>query len=102
MFSQVSVNLFLWPGGGRGVGISDTRSHVGVVGIERERVDILVGVGIHRGYPRCKYTQGINIQGVDIPRPVGILTCSGGHQNTYGWQAGGTHPTGRLSANEVV
>ena len=24
-------------------------------------------------------------------------TPSGGHQNTYGWQAGGTHPTGMLS-----
>ena len=26
-----------------------------------------------------------------------VLTSSGGHQNTYGWQAGGTHPTGMLS-----
>ena len=27
----------------------------------------------------------------------GVLTPSGGHQNMYSWQAGGTHPTGMLS-----
>ena len=26
-----------------------------------------------------------------------VLTPSGGHRNTYGWQAGGTHPTEMLS-----
>ena len=26
-----------------------------------------------------------------------LLTPSGGHQNMYGWQAGGTHPTEMLS-----
>ena len=26
-----------------------------------------------------------------------LLTPTGGHQNMYGWQAGGTHPTGVLS-----
>ena len=26
-----------------------------------------------------------------------LLTSSGGHQNTYGYQAGGKHPTGMLS-----
>ena len=26
-----------------------------------------------------------------------VLTLSGGHRNTYGWQAGGTHPTEMLS-----
>ena len=30
----------------------------------------------------------------DLPLP--ILTSSGGHRNTYGWQVGGTHPTGML------
>ena len=35
----------------------------------------------------------------DIPRgytPPLVLTPSGGHQNTYGWQVDGTHPTGML------
>ena len=26
-----------------------------------------------------------------------VLTSSGGHRKVYGWQAGGTHPTGMLS-----
>ena len=26
-----------------------------------------------------------------------LSTISGGHRKTYGWQAGGTHPTGMLS-----
>ena len=26
-----------------------------------------------------------------------LSTISGGRRNTYGWQAGGTHPTGMLS-----
>ena len=26
-----------------------------------------------------------------------VVTPSGGHRNTYGWQAGSTHPTGMLS-----
>ena len=30
------------------------------------------------------------------PLPL-LLTRSGSHQNIYGWQAGGTHPTGMLS-----
>ena len=33
--------------------------------------------------------------GPEINSPV--LTPSGGHQNTYGWQADGTHPTGMFS-----
>ena len=33
--------------------------------------------------------------GPEINPPV--LTPSGGHQNTYGWQADGTHPTGMFS-----
>ena len=31
----------------------------------------------------------------DLPPPV--LTSSGGHRNTYGWQAGGLYPTGMQS-----
>ena len=30
-----------------------------------------------------------------------VLTSSGRHQNTYGWQADGTHPTGTLSCCKV-
>ena len=30
---------------------------------------------------------------LDIDVPFLPLTLSGGHQNTYGWEAGGTHPT---------
>ena len=30
------------------------------------------------------------------PTPALILTHSGGHQDMYGWQAGGTHPIGML------
>ena len=29
--------------------------------------------------------------------PLPVLTSIGGHRNTYGWQAGGSHPTGMLS-----
>ena len=29
--------------------------------------------------------------------PPPLLTSSGGHQNMYGWQAGGKYPTGMLS-----
>ena len=29
--------------------------------------------------------------------PALVLTSSGGHQNTYSWQPGGTHPTGMHS-----
>ena len=29
-----------------------------------------------------------------------LSTISGGRQNMYGWQAGGTHPTGMLSCLE--
>ena len=31
------------------------------------------------------------------PYPPPVLTSSGGHWNTYSWQAGGMHPTGMLS-----
>ena len=31
-----------------------------------------------------------------------VLTSSGGHQNTYVWQAGGTHPTGMLSYDIIL
>ena len=32
-----------------------------------------------------------------LPHPYSVLTSSGGHQITCGWQQGGTHPTGMLS-----
>ena len=31
------------------------------------------------------------------PRIDFLLVTSGGHQSTYSWQVGGTHPTGMLS-----
>ena len=31
------------------------------------------------------------------PRIDSLLVTSGGHQSTYSWQVGGTHPTGMLS-----
>ena len=39
------------------------------------------------GYPRS--------HGIPTPSPP-VLTPSGGKQNTYGWQAGGSHLTGML------
>ena len=30
-----------------------------------------------------------------------VLTTIGGQQNTYGWQAGGTHSTGKISCYSV-
>ena len=30
-----------------------------------------------------------------------LSTISGGRRNTYGWQAGGTHPTGMLSCDII-
>ena len=41
-------------------------------------------------YHRGRYTGGIY-------NPPLVLTPSGGHHNTYSWQAGGMHPTGMLS-----
>ena len=35
-------------------------------------------------------------QRVGTPLPT-LLISSGGHQNMYGWQVGGTHSTGMLS-----
>ena len=31
-----------------------------------------------------------------------VLTPSGSHQNTYGWQAGGTHPIAMFSCLEWI
>ena len=35
--------------------------------------------------------------GVRYTHPLPMLIPSGGHQNRYGWQAGGMDPTGMLS-----
>ena len=35
------------------------------------------------------------------PPPL-VLTPSGDHQNTYGWQVGGTYPTGMLSGSRPI
>ena len=64
------------------------------------------------GYPRGEgdgNVQGVSTHclyildmGSEIPTlPPLVLTPSGSHQNTYGWQAGGTHPTGMLSCIHV-
>ena len=57
----------------------------------------------------CAATAGVTNKnksgGVGIPEGVGtwdtyaspVLTPSGGHQNTYGWQASGSHSIGMLS-----
>ena len=34
---------------------------------------------------------------IPTPHPQLVLTYSGGHRKTSGWQAGGTHPSGMLS-----
>ena len=37
------------------------------------------------------------VQICSLEDPPLVLTSSGGHWNTYGWQVGGTHPIGMLS-----
>ena len=44
---------------------------------------------------RTGMSRGWVCPGVGMSHPL-VLTLSGGH-HTYGWQVGGTHPTGRLS-----
>ena len=66
-----------------------------------------VGVGVGGWGVRYGGMGGLGIPGrvgVDILGVVGtwdtytpVPTPSGGHQNTHGWQAGDTHPTGTLS-----
>ena len=55
-----------------------------------------VGGGMSRG---GVYVQGWYTMGPGMPTPPlhTVLTLSGAHQNTYGGQASGTHPTGILS-----
>ena len=38
----------------------------------------------------------------DIEYPPPVLTPSGSHHNTYGWKAGGTHPTGIFSCSLMI
>ena len=38
----------------------------------------------------------------DLPSPPLVLTSSGCHRNTYGWQAGSTHPTAMLSRSVMA
>ena len=53
------------------------------------------GAGIPRGGVASR-EGGRYTQQVGIATPM-VLTSSGGHQNTYGWQAGGPYSTGMLS-----
>ena len=36
----------------------------------------------------------LDISPGDLAPPSTVLTSGSSHRNTYGWQAGGTHPTG--------
>ena len=45
----------------------------------------------------CDYPPPPQLEDPLTPSPL-VLT-SGGHQSTYSWQAGGTHPTGMLSSS---
>ena len=99
MFSQVSVNRV-------GVGISGHMS--------------CLGVGVpcpmfHPGEwvltPRQRTCQDEYSGGIHPPPQTWdlsldthppLLTPSGGHQNMYGWHAGGTHPTGMLSCTSFL
>ena len=40
---------------------------------------------------------GYSSLGQGVGKRPQLVTSSGGQQNVYGWQAGGTHPTGMLS-----
>ena len=46
-------------------------------------------VSVHR--------RGVGASHASWDRSHGKVTSSGGHRNTYVWQAGGMHPTGMLS-----
>ena len=54
-------------------------------------MDIPEGAGV------SKSGGGGSTQPIHTPPPPLILTPSSSHQNTYGWQASDTHPTGMLS-----
>ena len=54
----------------------------------------------------CVWERGWVCPGGGYPRshsitPHPVLTRSRGHQNTYGWQADGAHPTGMLSCCQI-
>ena len=54
------------------------------------------GAGISKGERGWWVPTPLDLRpGIPI-RPL-LLAPSGGHQNMYGWQVGGTHPTGMLS-----
>ena len=73
----------------RGVGIPE-----GGGGYTRGQV-YQMGVGIAEGRGGSMYTHSPR-PGIPTLHPL-ALTPSAGHQNTCGWQAGGTHPTGIIS-----
>ena len=51
---------------------------------------------MHHGIHRVPSTSQPSDLSIYHPTPL-ALTSSGGHRNMYGWQAGGTYPTGMLS-----
>ena len=60
----------------------------GWVGLSRERT----GISGLMQYPSP----------LDLGYPPPVLTPSGGHQNTYSWQAGCMQPTGMLNVNSIL
>ena len=84
---NVFTGVCLFTGGGY---VSSDDHQVSLAGVE-------VGMSRERGY----------VQVVGIPWDLGyppstVLEPSGGQQNTYGWQASGTHRTGMLSCCFIV
>ena len=68
--------------------------------------EYIQGVGMSwGGYVQGEYVLGGGYSTPDIkpgiPTPS-VLTPSGGHQNTCGWQACGIHPTGMLSCYDLL
>ena len=43
----------------------------------------------------------VHLKTYPLPLPKLVPTASGGHRNTYGWQTGGTHPTGMPSCSSI-
>ena len=89
------------PGGGRctrgqGAGMPEGAG-IPEGGVTQEQVDGSGRVGT--------YTHPLNMGSGYLPLPLHgtwdthypVLTPSGSQHNIYGWQAGGTHPTGMLS-----
>ena len=56
-------------------------------------------VGLGSGYTTLVYNPPYMRPGIPT---IPVLTPSGGHCNTYGWQVDSTHPIGMLSCDVYV